>query len=82
MVGEVEHGEHLIAVDRGIKLKKLINRFAGFKKINEALHRYAGSTKAGSAAHPFGIDPNRSIQSIFVLGGHDFNLDSIHPDCK
>jgi hypothetical protein len=82
MVGEVEDGEHLIAADRGIKLKKLINSFAGFYEINEALHRNACSAEARSATHPLRIDPNRCIETNFVRRGHNFNLGSILPDCK
>ena len=55
----------MITSDAGKTLKKIINRIAGFKVIEEASNRHARTGKHGSAAENVGIRINNFLLNHF-----------------
>jgi hypothetical protein len=71
---EVKHGKNLLPRDRRIERQKLVDAFAALKKIDQAPQRYARAPKAGSTAHALGACPDRLIQAVSLLSGHNIQV--------
>ncbi len=64
-LGEVEHGEHLLAGDRGIKFDKRVDRFAAFQKVYKALDGNGGPRKQGISLMRWGFTQSASSSRLF-----------------
>ena len=68
MVGEVKNSQDLLSLDYRVELQKLVDRFATFKKVDQALNRHTSAAEARSAAHASRTHPDCVIQSDLLIG--------------
>ena len=72
--GEVKHGKDLLPCDGWIEHQKLVDGFATFKKIDEALHGYTCAPETRSTAHAPGVYPDRLVQAVSLFSRHILRL--------
>ena len=81
-VGKVKHGEDLLTSNGGVELKKIVDGFAAFEQVDEALNRHARTTETGRTAQAQGADPDRFIQPVLLFRGHNLKLSHIRQSRK
>src|SRR5258705_9532049 len=65
LLGNLEHGDNLLALYRGKLLEEHLDGIATLKIINEVLYWYAGTGEDRGAAHYLGIGLDRIHESKF-----------------